>query len=253
MVSLPDYWIERIQAQRLPHALILTGTQRDDALAPLLAGYLCEKEGARRPCGLCAHCRKVQEGIHPDVIFPDAREEMKVDDVRALRGDAYIRPNEGQCKIYVIRMAEKLNASAQNALLKLLEEGPPYLVILLLLPNPEALLPTLRSRCACLSLSAVDEQEKEEQAQQVQDFLAILTKPAPRRLPLLTACVALEKKSRDEMRDFLDLCIEQLVPLVGAQPTLLLPRLDALRKARAACEVNIGAGHLAGLLMAHLI
>ncbi len=252
MPVLPDHWTKRIQAHKLPHALLLTGTQRSEVLPQLLCAYLCEQQGGVVPCQRCAHCRKVLEGIHPDVLYPDANEALKVDAVRALRQDAYIRPNEGQCKVYVIQRAGELNASAQNALLKLLEEGPAYLVILLLLPNPEALLPTLRSRCECLSVLE-DEAAQEAQAQEVADFLACLNAPAGSKRPLLTACVALEKKSREELSGFLDQCIEGMVPLAARAPEQLLPRLESLRTARAACEVNIGAGHLAGLLMADLL
>ena len=49
---------------------------------------------------------------------------IAVDQVRSLRSDAYVRPNEGQRKVYVLEGADQMNASAQNAMLKLLEEGP---------------------------------------------------------------------------------------------------------------------------------
>ena len=67
--------------------------------------------------------------------------------VRALRADAYIRPNEAERKVYILENAQTMNASAQNAMLKLLEEGPAYAAFLLLTDNAAALLPTVRSRC----------------------------------------------------------------------------------------------------------
>lgn len=58
-----------------------------------------------------------------------------MDQVRSLRSDAYVRPNEGQRKVYVLEGADQMNASAQNAMLKLLEEGPDYAAFLLLAEN----------------------------------------------------------------------------------------------------------------------
>ena len=75
--------------------------------------------------------------------------------IRALRADAYIRPNEAGRKVYLLERAHTMNPSAQNAMLKLLEEGPPYAAFLLLTENAAALLPTVRSRCETLTLSPV--------------------------------------------------------------------------------------------------
>ena len=82
--------------------------------------------------------------------------------VRQLRADAYIRPNEADRKIYILENAQTMNPSAQNAMLKLLEEGPAYAAFLLLTDNAAALLPTVRSRCELLPLSPVTEAEAEE-------------------------------------------------------------------------------------------
>ena len=82
--------------------------------------------------------------------------------MRQLRADAYIRPNEADRKIYILENAQTMNPSAQNAMLKLLEEGPAYAAFLLLTDNAAALLPTVRSRCELLPLSPVTEAEAEE-------------------------------------------------------------------------------------------
>ena len=83
------------------------------------------------------------------------------DRVRALRSDAYIRPNEGERKIYLLEQADRMNQSAQNAMLKLLEEGPAYAVFLLLAENGGGLLQTVRSRCEELALVPVPPAEAE--------------------------------------------------------------------------------------------
>ena len=144
----------------LSHAYILSGAEGSGrhTLARLLAmGMLCTSQG-ERPCGRCGPCGKVFRGIHPDVSVisgPGERKPIAVDQVRALRSDAYIRPNEGERKIYLLEGADQMNASAQNAMLKLLEEGPAYAVFFLLANNSGGLLQTVRSRCEELALSPV--------------------------------------------------------------------------------------------------
>ena len=123
----------------------------------LAAGLLCE--GADQPCGSCPACRKVLSGTHPDFITVDDPEKktVPVDLIRQARADIYIRPNEGKRKIYLFPRAQDMGIPGQNALLKILEEPPPYGVFLLLTDNPEKLLPTVRSRCTELKLLPLPE------------------------------------------------------------------------------------------------
>ena len=106
----------------------------------------------------------MSSGVHPDVTVisgPGEGKPITVDQVRALRSDAYIRPNEGERKIYLLEQADRMNQSAQNAMLKLLEEGPAYAVFLLLAENGGGLLQTVRSRCEELDLVPVPPAEAE--------------------------------------------------------------------------------------------
>ena len=146
----------------LSHAYILSGPAGSGrrTLAGLLAAALVCEGGGDAPCLSCPHCRKVLAGIHPDVIRAGADgRDLTVAQVRALRADAYIRPNEAGRKVYILENAQTMNASAQNAMLKLLEEGPGYAAFLLLTDNADALLPTVRSRCQVLSLTPVTRRE----------------------------------------------------------------------------------------------
>ncbi len=139
----------RMENAPLSHAYLLSGPAGSGkhTLANILAqAMVCEKGTG---CGLCPHCRKAAEGIHPDIITIEGEKAgaIKVDEVRALRADAYIRPNEAARKVYILPRAQTMNPSAQNALLKLLEDGPAYAAFLLLTENAGAILQTIRSRC----------------------------------------------------------------------------------------------------------
>lgn len=153
----------RLSAGRgLSHAYILAGPAGSGkhTLAGLLAQALVCSGGGEVPCGICPDCRKAVSGVHPDIIWVgEEGKDVNVSMVRALRADAYIRPNEAPRKVYLIPNAHTMNQSAQNALLKLLEEGPPYAAFLLLAENGGAVLPTVRSRCELLNLGPVSEAE----------------------------------------------------------------------------------------------
>ncbi len=125
-------------------------------LARLLAAAgMCKSNNA--PCLCCSACRKVMADTHPDFITVDDPEKksVPVDLIRSARADIYVQPNEADRKIYLFPRAQDMAAPAQNALLKVLEEPPAYGVFLLLTDNPEALLPTIRSRCVELKLQAL--------------------------------------------------------------------------------------------------
>lgn len=92
----------------------------------------------------------VQRGL--DSTGRKLRQEIVVDDVRRANGFLKMTAAEGGWRIVVVDEAERLNANAQNALLKTLEEPPPRTLLLLATNNPGALLPTIRSRCRVLQL-----------------------------------------------------------------------------------------------------
>ena len=137
----------------LGHALIFSGAG-DRLSAARYAAAALECTGADKPCLACAHCRKVLADIHPDVttVRDDEHTEIAVDVIRAVRSDAFIRPNEGKCKVYLFPDCTVLNEKDQNVLLKTVEGGPPYAAFFFCAENGSALLPTIRSRCVEIKL-----------------------------------------------------------------------------------------------------
>ena len=153
-----------IGREKLSHSYLICGPEGSGkhTLARFLAAAMqCQAAPERRPCGQCLACRKVLDDVHPDLITVDepARKIVGVELIRRAREDVYIRPNEGRRKIYLFPRAGDMNPSAQNALLKIIEEPPPYGAFLLLSENAERLLPTIRSRCVSLQMSPLDESE----------------------------------------------------------------------------------------------
>jgi hypothetical protein len=172
-LTLPDFgerassYIDLILSRgSLPNALILNGP--DPLLLRKYATYLaaanaCEKNGDI--CGSCESCRRVLNKITPDVIdvFPDdGKQSINVERARELRADAYIAPNELEFKVYILHEADKMNVQTQNALLKILEEPPRFVSFILLSSNVAAFLPTVRSRCQLVSISAESESNSKQ-------------------------------------------------------------------------------------------
>ena len=149
---------------RVAHSYLICGPEgsgRHTLVWLLSAAMECTGEKRTVPCGVCPGCRKALAGIRPDIITVDDTEHkaMTVDPIRTARSDMFIRPNEGLRKIYIIPRGQDMNESAQNALLKILEEPPDYGAFLILTTSAERLLPTIRSRCAELQLGPVEEPE----------------------------------------------------------------------------------------------
>ena len=284
------------EGRGLSHAYILSGPAGSGkhTLARLLCGaMLCTAPAQRRPCGHCGPCKKVFAGIHPDVAViagPAEGKPITVDQVRQLRADAYIRPNEGERKVYLLEGADRMNASAQNAMLKLLEEGPSYAAFLLLAENGGGVLQTVRSRCEELALAPVspgegerwlrarfpdrDEEELCRAARDCQGILgrAVAQLEAPEEgrarsarvqqladalergteLSLFETALPLEKEDREGLIALLDALAAELGARAGrsAHRRRLLRAEDLIRRLRGAAQLNGNAGQLAGWLCA---
>jgi len=104
-------------------------------------------------CGACAACLRIERGMHPDVLVlePGDNGSIKIEQVRDVIDRAAYRPFEGKRRVVIIDGADALPPAAQNALLKTLEEPPSLSVFILVTARPDALLPTVLSRCPRLN------------------------------------------------------------------------------------------------------
>jgi DNA polymerase III subunit delta' len=127
-------------------------------------------------CGVCAACRRIMQGNHPDVIVTEIGANL--DDFRGLIESAGYRPFEGKHRVFILDDADRLSNQIQNALLKTLEEPPSASMFVLVSSIPDALLPTVRSRCsrlrfASLSTSEVTEVLRRDHEYSEQDARAV--------------------------------------------------------------------------------
>ena len=253
----------------LSHAAILSGPGDLAAAARFLAAAL-ECEGAEKPCGACAACRKVLREIHPDVAVvadPDHK-SISVEVLRRTAADACVLPNEGRRKVYIFPDCALLEAKAQNVLLKVLEEGPPHAAFLFCAQSASLLLPTIRSRAVEWRLDGGEEAAAAgEEARRLCGLLCRREGAAE----IAAFCAQLEnsKPDREALRQILsqtrDLVVSALASACtgqGPAEALALSRqMDKRELSRAAdlleglirqCRYNIGVGHLTGALAAAL-
>ena len=112
-------------------------------------------------CGTCAACQRILRGAHPDVMMvePGDKGSIKIEQVRDIIDRAAYRPFEGRRRVVIIDDADALVDQAQNALLKTLEEPPNASNFLLVTSRPDAMLPTVRSRCPLLRFRPLSPEE----------------------------------------------------------------------------------------------
>ncbi len=144
---------------RLPHALIFAGPPGvgKHTLARLLAQLVnCLAGPVDRPCGSCLSCRKIRQGLHPDLheIQPDGT-FIKIEQIRNLITELAFQPFEGRYHVAILDPAEQMQAQAANSILKTLEEPASPSILILVTSNPYALLGTILSRSRLLTFGAL--------------------------------------------------------------------------------------------------
>lgn len=258
----------------LSHALLFSGSGDLPSAARYAAAAMECQSGGQKPCGVCPACHKVFADIHPDVITvrDEAHKNLSVDTVRQIRADAYIRPNEGNRKVYIFPDCTILTEQDQNVLLKVVEEGPPYAAFVFCAENPSVVLQTLRSRCVELKLHPA-EAEVEERSEAGAELCRILA--GGKRGAMTELMVRLEKKRLD--REGLSAMLDQARAILagallaqygkapeGAEGPLMLQlgkrltnkqmmrTIELLQTYRGACTYNVGPGHVLGALAVEL-
>lgn len=160
-----------IRAKHVAHAYLFVGPPgvgRLDAAKAFAQLLNCERPVEEDACGECRACRLIFKSQHPDVrvldierglLFdPEDRSKtgiITIDQIRALRKEVVYPPLEGSTKVYVLVNADRMTPEAGNSLLKVLEEPPPQVVVILIAESTVPMLPTVVSRCQLVRFSLI--------------------------------------------------------------------------------------------------
>ncbi|WP_044974977.1 DNA polymerase III subunit [Ruminococcus sp. HUN007] len=155
--------INMSEKDRMAHSFLICGEKGlgKKTIADWLAALLvCES--AEKPCFACRSCHLASEHTHPDIIYAEHSGKLggfSVDTVREICSDAYIKPNNGDRKIYIFTDADKITVQAQNSLLKLIEEPPDHAYFIFTVTDRNVILETIRSRVITLNAAPLSREE----------------------------------------------------------------------------------------------
>ena len=148
-----------IAQNRIAHGYIFSGQRGTGktTTARILARCLnCEKGPTDQPCGVCASCLEVTAGGSVDVIEIDAASNRGINEMRELRENVRYQPARDRYKVFIVDEAHQITSEAFNALLKTIEEPPPWAVFILCTTESHKIPATIASRCQHFSFRSVD-------------------------------------------------------------------------------------------------
>ena len=198
-----------INAQRIGHAYLFVGSRGigKTTSARIFAKALnCLNLKDGEPCCECENCREIAAGNSLDVVEIDGASHNGVDDMRAIRDQVQYPPTKCRYKIYIIDEVHMLSAGAWNALLKTLEEPPPYVKFLFATTEPHKVLPTIISRCQRFDLRRIPVPLIANRLRQIADAEKIFVEDA--------ALAAIARAADGGMRDAQSI-LDQMIAFCG--------------------------------------
>ena len=159
-----------IDNDRLAHAYLFAGPRGvgKTSTARILAKALNCKEGPTvNPCGKCPTCLDIAQGRALDVIEIDGASNRGIEEIRTLRESVKFAPASGKFKVYIIDEVHQITSDGFNALLKTLEEPPPYVKFIFATTHPNKVMPTILSRCQRLDFRRISVMEMIAQLEKI--------------------------------------------------------------------------------------
>lgn len=159
-----------IEANEIGHAYIFEGKKgigRYSMAEAFASALLCGKSSSGESCGECSACKQCAAGSHPDMrvikntLYDPQKKSKQIltDTIRNMKREIYIKPALGERRVYIIPDADTMNSSAQNSLLKILEEPPEYCTLILIAENSAAFLQTVLSRAVRIRFMPLSDKE----------------------------------------------------------------------------------------------
>lgn len=250
-----------MEGNNFSHAYLLVGApnKADETAFSLAKAMLCSGKGSR-PCGVCKNCRNISLKIHPDVMITERlsdekgkKREISVAQIREIVSSAPIFPNEADRKVYIVRDAQTMNTSAQNAFLKCLEEPPSFVSFILEVQNSEALLETVKSRCATINIGGEEESFYSAALEKAAEYLAAAA--GSDEVELLRCFLGMENETTASLTEFAMASKHIIAEILcgrSANPGLddisLLNLSDLMDKCCEFLHFNVGIKHILGFL-----
>jgi DNA polymerase-3 subunit gamma/tau len=147
-----------LSSGRIAHAYLFSGPRgcgKTSAARILARSLNCANGPTATPCGVCANCQEIARGASPDIIEIDGASNTGVNDVRQIKDEVLFPPNSSRYKVYIIDEVHMLTNNAFNALLKTIEEPPPYVVFIFATTELHKVPATIKSRCQQFSFRLI--------------------------------------------------------------------------------------------------
>lgn len=246
-------------AQQNSHAFIIASPdaeKREKKALELACSFVCLRQG-QFPCMECQSCKNVLAGFHSDVIDISRKiddkgkikREIQIEQIRHMAADAYVRPQQAEKKVYLIKDAGTMNIPAQNAALKILEEPPAYAVFILCADSAEALLATVRSRCTVIR---VEGEKKGAESELAEEYISLASRKSPAKLcAFFGKHEALDTERTAAFVSDVRFCLNSFICMKKEYSGLT--REDAFRlislcdRADEYLRLNVGTKHVLGL------
>ena len=207
---------EMIKSDKIPGAFIFDGGQ--DEAKTLISNILAKtivcqntehKKKSGEPCGICGSCIKAEKGIHPDIIISkaggDGALSFHIDKVRDIISGLYLSPNESETKVYIIEEMQNMTPQGQNALLKSIEEPPPFVVFIITVNSSDLILETVKSRAVKFNMDFTDKNDKNKKNSAIyEDLILDILTENPDKLSIYQKLLSkgLEKSDKTEILNF---------------------------------------------------
>jgi len=200
-----------LKSGRVSHAYLFygpRGTGKTSTGRILAKAVNCLSRSKSKPCNACDMCRAITEGRALDVIEIDAASNRGIDEIRDLREKVNYTPTQARHKVYIIDEVHMLTKEAANALLKTLEEPPPYVIFILATTEIHKVPPTILSRCQRFDFRRISQTDVVAKLTSICDAEGIKIEPEGLRL--------IARSATGSLRDAENL-LEQLTTYYGTE------------------------------------